>query len=79
MFRFLNAIPYIWLKNDHEKKKICKLQTTYAEDTGKPLIVINHGTSEEYGMRLLSEHLKAAFSHLEIIHFSQGCSYRWIS
>jgi len=53
-------------------------QTTYAEDTGRPLVVINHGTSEEFGMRLLSEHLKEAFADKEVIHFPQGCSYKWI-
>ena len=41
-------------------------QTTYAEDSGDPLVVINHGTSEEVGMRILNQHL------------NQGCTYRWI-
>ncbi|RPJ80432.1 MAG: NGG1p interacting factor NIF3 [Acidobacteria bacterium] len=34
------------------------IQTTYAEDTGHPLVVINHGTSEEFGMRQLNAHLR---------------------
>ena len=55
------------------------VQTTYAEDTGKPLVVINHGTSEEMGMRLLNDHLKQNIPSLEFIHFEQGCSYKWIS
>ncbi len=55
------------------------IQTTYAEDTGKPLLVINHGTSEEFGIKLLSEHLTKAFQDYEVIHFKQGCTYRWIS
>ncbi len=53
-------------------------QTTYAEDTGRPLIVINHGTAEEFGVKLLSGHLKEAFLDKDIIHFNQGCSYKWI-
>jgi putative NIF3 family GTP cyclohydrolase 1 type 2 len=53
-------------------------QTTYAEDTGRPLIVINHGTSEEFGVRLLSRELKEAFPDKDVIHLEQGCSYKWI-
>jgi hypothetical protein len=26
-------------------------QTTYAKDTGWPLVVMNHGTCEEFGMK----------------------------
>jgi putative NIF3 family GTP cyclohydrolase 1 type 2 len=55
------------------------IQTTYAEDTGKPLVVINHGTSEEMGMRLLNEHLRKNIPSIDFIHLSQGCSYKWIS
>jgi putative NIF3 family GTP cyclohydrolase 1 type 2 len=55
------------------------IQTTYAEDTGKPLVVINHGTSEEMGMRLLNDHLKKNIPSFEFIHFEQGCSYKWVS
>jgi len=53
-------------------------QTTFAEDTGKPLIVVNHGTSEENGMVLLNRHLAKTFPQMEFVHFSQGCSYKWI-
>jgi len=55
------------------------IQTTYAEDTGRPLVVINHGTSEEYGMRLLNAHLKETFPNEKVVHLNQGCSYRWIT
>lgn len=55
------------------------IQTTFAEDTGKPLIVINHGTSEEAGMKLLNEHLNRNIPTIEFIHFPQGCSYKWIT
>lgn len=53
-------------------------QTTYAEDTGRPLVVINHGTSEEPGMVALNSHLKVSFQDYEVIHFDQGCTYRWV-
>jgi putative NIF3 family GTP cyclohydrolase 1 type 2 len=55
------------------------IQTTYAEDTGKPLVVVNHGTSEEFGIKLLNEHLAEAFQDFEVIHYDQGCTYKWVS
>lgn len=54
-------------------------QTTFAADSGQPLIVINHGTSEEAGMRMLNQIIKQQFPTLETIHFEQGCSYKWIT
>ncbi len=54
-------------------------QTAFASDTGQPLIVINHGTSEEMGMRMLNRLIKQKFPNLETIHFNQGCSYQWIT
>ena len=50
----------------------------FAADSGYPLVVIDHGTSEEFGMRLLNDRLKAAFPDHEVVHFEQGCSFRWI-
>jgi putative NIF3 family GTP cyclohydrolase 1 type 2 len=54
-------------------------QTAYASDTGDPLIVINHGTSEEMGMRMLNQIIKEKFPDIDTIHFSQGCTYKWIT
>ncbi len=54
-------------------------ETTFSEDTGKPLVVVNHGTTEEFGMKELSDQLNKSFTKYEIIHFSQGCGYRWIT
>lgn len=54
------------------------LQTSYAEDTGNPLIVINQGTSEEMGVRLLNQHLRDHIPSVETIHINQGCDYKWI-
>ncbi len=55
------------------------IQTVYAEDTGHPLIVINHGTSEEMGMRSLNQIIQDKFPEIETIHFKQGCTYEWIT
>lgn len=54
-------------------------QTAYATDTGQPLIIINHGTSEEMGMRMLNQLIKQKFPGIETIHFNQGCTYQWIT
>jgi putative NIF3 family GTP cyclohydrolase 1 type 2 len=55
------------------------IQTVYAEDTGHPLIVINHGVSEEMGMRSLNQIIKQKFPDTDVIHFNQGCTYKWIT
>ena len=55
------------------------IQTVYAEDTGHPLIVINHGVSEEMGMRSLNRIIRERFPDIDVIHFSQGCTYEWIT
>jgi putative NIF3 family GTP cyclohydrolase 1 type 2 len=54
------------------------IQTTYAEDSGHPLVVINHGAAEEPGMKMLCGHLSKALPNIECLHFGDGCSYRWI-
>ncbi len=54
-------------------------QTTFAEDTGQPLVVVNHGTTEEFGMFELSVQLNKVLTQYEVVHFKQGCSYDWIT
>lgn len=55
------------------------IQTVYSEDTGHPLIVINHGVSEEMGMRSLNQIIREKYPEMEVLHFSQGCTYEWIT
>jgi putative NIF3 family GTP cyclohydrolase 1 type 2 len=54
-------------------------QTTFAEDTGRPLVVVNHGSTEEFGMKELSLQLNKSLNPFETIHLKQGCSYKWIT
>lgn len=54
-------------------------QTVFAKDTGWPLVVINHGTSEEAGVRKLSEYLKMTYPDRKVIHYAQGCTYEWVA
>jgi hypothetical protein len=54
-------------------------QTVYAEDTGHPLVVVNHGATEEAGVRMLSEYLKRNYPERKVIHFAEGCGYEWVT
>ena len=54
------------------------VQTSFAKDSGKPLLVIDHGTSEEAGMIMLSDFLKKTISGKEVVHFAQGCTFQWV-
>jgi len=51
----------------------------YSRDTGLPMVVIDHGTSEEFGVKALYDHLASVFPQFEIIHFQQGCTYQWVT
>jgi len=42
-------------------------------------VVVNHGSTEEFGMKELSIQLNKALDKHETLHFEQGCSYRWIT
>ena len=53
------------------------IQGAYARDTGYPTVVIDHGASEEGGVRLLCEHLRRSFG-LPCEHFPQGAGYRTV-
>jgi putative NIF3 family GTP cyclohydrolase 1 type 2 len=51
----------------------------WAEDSGFPLAVINHGTSEEWGVRRLAALMWKQFHPLSVHLIAQGCGYRWIT
>ncbi len=53
-------------------------QTVYARDTGHPLIVVDHGVTEEAGVRGLSDHLRKTYPGRKVVHYAQGCGYDWI-
>jgi putative NIF3 family GTP cyclohydrolase 1 type 2 len=54
-------------------------QGEFSRDTGMPMVVVDHGTSEEFGIKALSDHLASTFPQFEFIHFQQGCSYQWVT
>lgn len=57
----------------------CWTEPVWAEDAGYPVVVINHGTSEEWGVRRLAEIVGAAHPTLRVELIAQGCGYRWIA
>lgn len=54
------------------------IQPVAAQDFGQPLLVIEHGVSEEPGVIALYEHLRERFKDIEFTHFAQGHSYAWV-
>ncbi len=54
------------------------VETTYAIDTGRPLILIDHGASEEMGVRLLHNLFERSFE-LPCIHYPQGCTFQFVN
>lgn len=50
----------------------------WADDSGYPLAVIDHGTSEEWGVRRLAAIVTEAFPTLPVKLIAQGSSYRWM-
>jgi putative NIF3 family GTP cyclohydrolase 1 type 2 len=54
-------------------------QTVYARDSGHPLVVVNHGATEEAGVRGLAEFLQNRYPERKVIHYPQGCGYDWVT
>jgi putative NIF3 family GTP cyclohydrolase 1 type 2 len=54
-------------------------QGVFAEDSGWPMVVLDHGTSEEAGVMRLAGLLREAFPDVPVHHIPGGCSYRWIT
>ena len=54
-------------------------EPVWAEDSGYPMVVINHGTSEEWGVRRLAEIIAVNHPTLNVRLLPQGCGYRWIT
>jgi len=55
------------------------IEPAFAKDTGLPLVVVNHGTTEESGMAELTDWLSRQQLGFPIVHHAQGCAYRWVS
>ncbi|MBO3803131.1 MAG: Nif3-like dinuclear metal center hexameric protein [Candidatus Brockarchaeota archaeon] len=47
-------------------------------DSGVPIIIVNHSTSEEPGMRTLAKYIKEKFPHVPVVEIPVGCIYNVI-
>jgi putative NIF3 family GTP cyclohydrolase 1 type 2 len=52
---------------------------SWAIDRDLPLLVVNHATAEEWGMRSLAAYLRSHFPGVSVRHLSQGCVYEVVS
>ena len=48
----------------------------WALDRGVPLIIVNHCTAEEAGMRSLANYIGEQFKGTKAVHIPQGCMFR---
>lgn len=74
---FMDLAPALFISIDDVVRSWT--QTVYARDTGHPLVVVNHGATEEAGVRGLSEFLKKRYPDRQVIHYAQGCGYEWVT
>ena len=54
-------------------------ELSWANDAGYPLVVIDHGTSEEWGVRALAKVIAARWPELPVQSLPQGLSYTWVT
>jgi hypothetical protein len=47
-------------------------------DSGIPLLLVNHSTAEEPGMKTLADYIAKQFSGVPVCHIPVGCMYRAI-
>jgi putative NIF3 family GTP cyclohydrolase 1 type 2 len=52
---------------------------SWAIDRDLPLLVVNHASAEEWGMRSLAAYLQALFPQVPVRQFRQGCQYESIT
>jgi putative NIF3 family GTP cyclohydrolase 1 type 2 len=50
----------------------------HALERGFPLLTVNHGIAEEWGVANIAVHLREAFPQLQVSHIPQSCQYRVI-
>jgi hypothetical protein len=47
-------------------------------DSGVPIIIVNHATAEEPGMKTLTQYIQKQFPEVPVIHIVTGCIYRTV-
>jgi putative NIF3 family GTP cyclohydrolase 1 type 2 len=51
---------------------------SWAIDRGLPLLVVNHASAEEWGLRSLAAYLQRRFPGVPVRHLPQGCQYQTV-
>lgn len=51
----------------------------WSEDTGIPLIIVNHATAEEPGMRTLANYIQEIYPDIPVHSIKRGCLYQIIT
>ncbi len=49
---------------------------SHMRDLDYPMIVVDHGVSEEWAVKNLSEHLASSFPDVEVVYIPQRCTYK---
>ena len=50
----------------------------WSEDSEIPLIIVNHATAEEPGMRTLAKYLQDKYPDINVLPIERGCLYQTI-
>jgi hypothetical protein len=51
---------------------------SHMRDLDYPMIIVNHGVSEEWAVGNLAEHLRRVFPDVEVIYIPQYCTYEFV-
>lgn len=54
------------------------IETEWSDDSGYPMVVIHHGTSEEWGVRRLREIVAENFPAQKVVMLPQGFRAKWV-
>ena len=49
---------------------------THGEKFDIPMIMVDHGVSEEWGIEGLARYLATVFDELEVVHIPYGCAFK---
>jgi putative NIF3 family GTP cyclohydrolase 1 type 2 len=51
----------------------------WSEDSGIPMIMVNHATAEEPGIRTMADYIQKNFPTIPVTPIKRGCLYQWFN
>ena len=51
---------------------------SHMRDLDYPMIIVNHGVSEEWAVRNLAQHLRTVFPDVEVMYIPQYCAHKFV-